>query len=49
MTEIINISNDGGITKQILQEGTGDYPQKSNEISMLYIGKLEDGSIFDSN
>lgn len=45
----MNITADGGVTKQILQEGAGDSPLKGMEIQMLYQGCLADGSEFDSN
>lgn len=44
-----NITSDGGVTKQILKAGSGAFPQKDDEVTMLYKGSLLDGSIFDSN
>jgi len=43
------ITDDGGVTKQILQEGTGDLPPKGKKVFVTYIGKFEDGKIFDQS
>jgi len=46
----IDISGDGGVTKVVLQEGEGDYPQAGDEIKAHYVGTLaSDGSEFDSS
>eukprot|EP01071_Lankesteria_metandrocarpae_P008134 Lankesteria_metandrocarpae@DN4879_c0_g2_i1.p1 len=42
--EIIN-----GLTKTILEEGTGDKPENGHEVSLHYVGTLEDGTEFDSS
>jgi FK506-binding nuclear protein len=40
---------DGGLVVQDTKVGTGKMSKKGNTLSMRYIGKLEDGKIFDSN
>ncbi|KAF0700461.1 Aste57867_8990 [Aphanomyces stellatus] len=45
----IDLSNDGGVTKEILTEGTGECPPKGYEIRAHYTGTLLDGSKFDSS
>ncbi|CAD8058265.1 unnamed protein product [Paramecium primaurelia] len=49
MAEYISLNEDGGIQKLILEEGQGDQPQQGNVCEMFYTGKLEDGTVFDSN
>ncbi|KRX10096.1 Cyclophilin-like peptidyl-prolyl cis-trans isomerase domain [Pseudocohnilembus persalinus] len=50
MAEFVNITEDGGVQKKILQEGQGDStPANGNNIQVTYIGTLEDGTQFDSN
>ena len=38
-----------GVTKKILQAGTGPSPKRGDNCTMHYTGKLLDGSIFDSS
>lgn len=41
---------DGGVIKKILQEGKGwEHPNSGDRVEVHYVGKLEDGSIFDSS
>lgn len=50
MSQIINITEDGGLTKEILREGTGSAtPKKGAEVSVHYVGTLLDGTKFDSS
>ena len=45
----VDISGDGGITKQILKEGDGQVVPLGAYVTVHYTGKLEDGSVFDSS
>eukprot|EP00947_MAST-08B_sp_MAST-8B-sp1_P004293 g4293.t1 len=48
--DAIDISGDGGLLKQILQEGEGEVPQAGDEIQAHYTGTLaEGGEKFDSS
>ena len=40
---------EGQLEKIIHEEGTGELPQKGQEVSALYRGTLQDGQEFDSN
>ena len=41
---------DGGVIKEILQEGSGDeFPQIGDKVYVHYVGSLTDGSVFDSS
>ena len=40
---------EGKLSKIIHQEGEGELPVKGQEISALYKGTLQDGTLFDSN
>jgi peptidylprolyl isomerase len=45
-----DLTGDMGVTKVILQEGSGEYPSKGDEIRAHYTGTLaSDGSEFDSS
>ncbi|MDX2187466.1 MAG: FKBP-type peptidyl-prolyl cis-trans isomerase [Opitutaceae bacterium] len=39
----------GGVVYEILKPGEGDYPKATDTVSVQYIGKLPDGSTFDSS
>jgi len=46
----VDLTGDGGVTKLVLQEGEGEYPQQGDEIQAHYVGTLaSDGSEFDSS
>lgn len=49
MAKVVDISGDGGCTKEILQEGTGDVPTAGDEVHAHYTGRLLDGTKFDSS
>jgi tetratricopeptide (TPR) repeat protein len=47
--EAQDITHDGGVLKQVLEEGTGDFPAVGNELEVHYTGTLLDGTVFDSS
>jgi FKBP-type peptidyl-prolyl cis-trans isomerase len=49
MAAFTPLTSDGGVQKQILQEGSGAQPQQGEMVWAHYTGRLEDGSVFDSS
>jgi len=45
----IKLSEDGGILKKILKEGSGETPPNGAKVQVHYVGKLENGTVFDSS
>ncbi|XP_018794277.1 PREDICTED: FK506-binding protein 59 [Bactrocera latifrons] len=46
----IDLSGDGGVLKEIINEGHGEeYPLNGCKVSLHYTGKLVDGTVFDSS
>ena len=45
----VHITEDGGIVKHIIKEGEGDEPEKGEEVTINYEGRLEDGTVFDAS
>ncbi|CAD8195472.1 unnamed protein product [Paramecium octaurelia] len=45
----INLIEDGGVKKRILQEGQGEMPIDGSRCKILFKGTLDDGTIFDSS
>jgi len=45
--EYINITEDGGVKKKILKEGTGEQATEGSEVQVNYIGRNKDNKIFD--
>lgn len=41
------ITNDGGVVKKVLVEGSGDCPKNGSKVNVSYIGTFEDGKEFD--
>jgi peptidylprolyl isomerase len=48
-TGYVDISGDGGLMKKIIEEGTGESPNKFDEVEAHYTGTLDDGTVFDSS
>ena len=44
-----DILGNGGILKEIYQEGQGECPNPGDEVEAHYTGTLDDGSKFDSS
>ena len=48
-TEFISLTNDNGVKKRIINEGSGEHPQDHDEVQVYYLGKLQsNGKVFDS-
>eukprot|EP00475_Leptophrys_vorax_P046006 TRINITY_DN972_c0_g1_i1.p1 TRINITY_DN972_c0_g1~~TRINITY_DN972_c0_g1_i1.p1 ORF type:complete len:451 (-),score=180.04 TRINITY_DN972_c0_g1_i1:44-1396(-) len=48
--EVIDLSGDGALTKKIIKAGEGDrLPAKGAEVQVHYVGRLLDGTVFDSS
>jgi len=45
----ISPEKDGGVLKQMVTEGTGESPLTGDKVTVHYVGKLTDGSQFDSS
>ena len=45
--EYINITEDGGVKKKIIKEGTGEQAKEGSEVHVNYIGRNKDNKIFD--
>lgn len=47
----MNVTDDGGIVKKILRapDTDGIFPENGQEVTVHYIGKLKDGTEFDSS
>lgn len=44
------MQGDGGLIKKILKEGSGwETPCKGDNVTVIYHGTLEDGTVFDSS
>ena len=47
--EDISTEQDGGLYKKIIREGHGITAPEGNEVIVHYVGKLLDGTVFDSS
>jgi peptidylprolyl isomerase len=47
--EEIHLTKDGGVIKRIYKRGEDPVPEKGQEVTVNYEGRLEDGSIFDKS
>ena len=45
--DYINVTEDGGVKKKILKEGSGEQPADGNEVHVNYIGRNKDNKVFD--
>lgn len=45
----VHITEDGGIIKKMITKGEGVTPEKGQEVTVNYVGRLEDGTIFDQS
>lgn len=43
------LTSDGGVLKEILKEGSGERPGEGCACDLHYVGRLKDGTIFDSS
>lgn len=48
MSEDIQTTS-SGLQYIVIEEGTGDKPEKGKKVKVHYTGKLEDGTVFDSS
>lgn len=45
----VHLTQDGGLIKRIYTKGEEPVPEKGQEVTVNYTGRLEDGSIFDKS
>jgi peptidylprolyl isomerase len=49
MATVINVTEDGKVTKEIITEGTGEQAKDGQKVDVHYTGTLTDGTEFDSS
>ncbi len=49
MEGFIDVTGDKGLLKKIVQGGTGNNPSKGSTCFMNYVGRFENGKIFDQS
>ena len=47
--KMIRLNEDGGVLKEILKSGSGMSPQEGCACDVHYVGRLSDGTVFDSS
>lgn len=45
----VKVTNDGGVVKDIITEGSGPSPKQGQKVDVHYVGTLPDGKKFDSS
>lgn len=48
-TSAVEVKLNDGITKRLLRDGEGELARKGQRVTVHYVGKLEDGTEFDSS
>lgn len=48
-TNTVKLTEDGGVKKQVLTEGSGGSPPKGSKVKVHYVGKQTTGEVFDSS
>ena len=43
-----NLTEDGGVRKEKIKDGNGAKPRSLQKVAIHYVGKLDDGTVFDS-
>ncbi len=49
MDQYLDLTKDGGLKKRIIKEGTGDKPLNNQKVEVDYVGKFQDGKVFDQS
>lgn len=48
-SDYVNVTEDGGIKKKIVKEGTGECPKKGQKVKVHYVGTFTSGKQFDKS
>jgi FKBP-type peptidyl-prolyl cis-trans isomerase len=49
MEDLQDLTSDGGLKKKIVTAGTGGVPKKGSNVKVHYVGKFENGKVFDQS